>query len=79
MRILLVAALALGVSAPAFAQGDYGRNKRLDEQYERDQKERQRIEQEYNESQKRLRTQNQNSSVPNDPWRNIRPVDNARR
>jgi hypothetical protein len=79
MKTLVATALILGVSAlPALSQGKFERNKLLDEQYERQQKEMQRQEKEYNDTMKRLRIK-EDPKVKNDPWRTIRPAESGRR
>ena len=82
MRIIFAVATLLSLSmTPGYAQvslGGGGKEKNpLAEQYERDQKERARVEQEYNDTMKRLRTRG--PSVQNDPWKSVRPAENSKR
>lgn len=78
MRMLVAAAVILSVTGLQAQSQSYGRNERLDKIYEQQQKQQKEDEKEYNDTMRRLKT-NDNVKIQNDPWRTVRPIENTGR
>jgi hypothetical protein len=82
MRTLVAAAVLAGLAGPVYAQtkGLAPEKTPLDLVYERQERDRKAIEQDYNTTMKRLKSQAP-TATSDDPWRTVRPTtgSNAKR
>lgn len=78
MRMLVAAALILGVTGLPAQSQSYGRNERLDKMHEQQQERQKQDEKDYNDMMRRLKADDK-TKVKNDPWRTVRPLENNRR